>query len=251
MLEGFCHPDSMFVTLTYSQEFYPGQLVKRDAQLFIKRVRKALYPRKIRYYLCGEYGKKKGRAHYHAILFGVYRHEEDLIKRCWKFGGVDCGDGCRLTYQYVAGYVTKKYIKKGDGLQKEFTLMSRNPGIGYPALKNVLSLLNNPHFVRMIQLEKDVPKGLHHGSKFMPFGRYLTEKLRAMMDCGYTSDDFYNDIRQKYLSCFVNDKTFLEAYQDETRQQLLNLEAKERLWMKRSSYHGSQTALFYAKSLAL
>lgn len=239
MLEGFCHPDSMFVTLTYAPEHYPGQLVKRDAQLFIKRLRKALEPRKIRYYLAGEYGEKKSRAHYHAILFGVYRHEKKVIERCWPFGLVDCGDGNRLTFQYVAGYVTKKYIKKEDGLQKEFTLMSRKPGIGYPALSNVLRLMDNPHFVRMLHLQGDVPHGLHHGSKFMPFGRYLTDKLRDMMDVGYTSDSFYADIRSKYLECFVNDKTFLERYQDETRQQLLNLEAKERLWQKRRYYHGA------------
>ena len=167
----------------------------------------------------------------------MYRHEAEIIRRCWPFGLVDCGDGNRLTFQYVAGYVTKKYIKKGDGIQKEFTLMSRRPGIGYPALSNILRLMDNPHFVRMLQLEKDVPHGLHHGSKFMPFGRYLTEKLRSMIDCGYTDDAFYKDIRQKYIECFTSDQTFLERYQSETSQQLLNLEAKERLWSQKRSYH--------------
>lgn len=238
MLEGFCHSDSMFATLTYAPDFYPGQLVKRHAQLFLKRLRKRLEPRRIRYYLCGEYGEKKGRAHYHVILFGVYRHEVDIVRSAWPFGFVDVGDGNRLTYQYVAGYVTKKYIKKSDGIQPEFTLMSRRPGIGYPALSNILKLMDNPQFVRLIHLQKDVPHGLKHGEKYWPFGQYLTQKLRDMIDSGYMPDRFYDDIRLKYLDCVANGQKFYERMEDENRQKLRNIYTRERFFAQRRQYHG-------------
>ena len=48
-------------------------LVKRDVQLFIKRLRKHFKDIKIRYYLAGEYGdvKYSQRPHYHAIIYGL------------------------------------------------------------------------------------------------------------------------------------------------------------------------------------
>ncbi len=48
MLELFCHDLSCFVTLTYDDEHISENhsLVKRDVQLFMKRLRKAFEPRK-------------------------------------------------------------------------------------------------------------------------------------------------------------------------------------------------------------
>lgn len=103
-----------FVTLTYDDGHLPkgGTLVKRDPQLFIKRIRKNLPDRKIKYFLSGEYGDKNGRPHYHAIMFNVAKDDEDIIKKCWKAGIVDVGyvtyDSCR----YTADYVLKKYNGK-------------------------------------------------------------------------------------------------------------------------------------------
>lgn len=61
------------VTLTYNDEHLPENswLCRRDVQLFAKRLRKSLgddHP--IRIYGCGEYGSKKGRPHYHLIIYG-------------------------------------------------------------------------------------------------------------------------------------------------------------------------------------
>lgn len=240
MLEGFCHEDSVFLTLTYAPEHLPegGQLCKRHVQLWLKRVRRALEPRRIRYYLAGEYGEKYGRPHYHAILFGVRQSEAQLCASLWPYGLVDKGDGNRLTYQYVAGYVTKKYVKKSDGIQREFALMSRKPGIGYPALEKVMQLMDNPQFVKLIHLQKDVPHGLRHGEKFWPFGQYLTNKLREMMDSGYTPDTFYSDLRQKYIECAASGQQFFERMQDENRQRLRDLYTRERLFGQRRKYHG-------------
>lgn len=70
--EAKLHDRSCFVTLTYAPEFLPpgSTLVKRHVQLFIKRLRRSLKVRKIRYFACGEYGTHGDRPHYHLIIFG-------------------------------------------------------------------------------------------------------------------------------------------------------------------------------------
>lgn len=250
MLEGFCHPSSLFVTLTYSPEFLPegGTLVKRHLQLFFKRLRKSLSPLLFRYYAVGEYGERYSRPHYHLILFGLSQSHVAAVRRAWidpetgsPIGLVHVGSGQRLSYQYVAGYVTKKYVKKSDNFVPEFATMSRRPGIGYPALEKVQLLMNNPVFQKMVHIDQDVPKGLMHGQKWWPFGRYLVEKLRQMIESGWTDEKWYAEIRQKYVEHLAScdERVFFERMQDETKQQIINLEAKERLFAQKRRFHAS------------
>lgn len=65
------HDRSCFLTLTYNDENLPrfGQLVKRDLQLFFKRLRKVAGP--FRYVACGEYGELRRRPHFHVAIFGI------------------------------------------------------------------------------------------------------------------------------------------------------------------------------------
>lgn len=60
-----------FVTLTYDDYHVPpnGSLVKRDYQLFLKKLRHRFPDTEIRYLLSGEYGSQSLRPHYHLILF--------------------------------------------------------------------------------------------------------------------------------------------------------------------------------------
>lgn len=66
------HRMNCFLTLTYNDENLPpyGSLDKTHFQKFMMRLRSRIYPVKVRYYMCGEYGEGTGRPHYHAILFG-------------------------------------------------------------------------------------------------------------------------------------------------------------------------------------
>ena len=56
------------VTLTYKGDV-PGSvtLLTADVQKFVRSLRKAGH--KVRYMIAGEYGERKGRAHWHAVLF--------------------------------------------------------------------------------------------------------------------------------------------------------------------------------------
>lgn len=198
MLESLCHTSSAFVTLTYNNEHCTGQLEKRDCQLFLKRLRfhvsKFFPDARIRFYLCGEYGPKTYRPHYHAILFGLPESLATLhfIEKCWsdhdgkKIGNVYLGYDCSMhAMRYVAGYCTKKYLKKdslifGPTKEPEFSLMSRMPGIGVPALQLIASELVSKNVTQhhIIQL----------GQRTFPLGRTLAKKLGRLI--GLTAFDF-------------------------------------------------------------
>ena len=154
------HRESCFVTLTYDNEHLPpgGTLVKRDLQLFMKRLRK-LKGAGIRFYACGEYGERNARPHYHALLFncgftdkkrfsengrGEVYYVSDQLHDVWPSGHNVIGDVTFDSAAYVARYVMKKItgakavehyaVVDGNGevfdRLPEFTVMSRRPGIG-------------------------------------------------------------------------------------------------------------------------
>ncbi len=163
------HEKSCFITLTYNDEHLPqgGTLVKRDWVLFMKRLRQAIAPTKIRFLQCAEYGEGNMRPHFHAIIFG-YDFEDKIfyktspksgsklyrsptLEKIWAdkegnpIGFCDIGDVTFDSAQYVAGYVTKKITgelahdhykytdpETGEITHRlpEFSLMSRQPGLG-------------------------------------------------------------------------------------------------------------------------
>lgn len=83
--EAQLHENNSFITLTYG----PGHLEAarslcyRDFQLFMKKLRRST-PEKIRFYMCGEYGEKNKRAHFHALLFGHDFNDKTEIKSAYQ-----------------------------------------------------------------------------------------------------------------------------------------------------------------------
>lgn len=152
MHEKQLHELSSFVTLTYDEDNLPegGSLVKRDVQLFMKRLRERLKVRGIRFYMCGEYGERTNRPHYHILFFNIdfldkkfYKtakrgerlYTSQLLRELWPFGNNVIGDVTLESCAYVARYIVDKMTgdKAADwymGRQPEFTNMSRRPGIG-------------------------------------------------------------------------------------------------------------------------
>lgn len=160
MHEAQSHADAAFLTLTYDPEHLPagGGLVKADFVKFMKRLRRTRPPRSVRYFHCGEYGSKKRRPHYHAIVFGVpfedrvffkeesgnklYRSPE--LERLWPFGASLIGAVTFESAAYVARYCVEKmhffgefvyeHIDPESGevlpIQPEYVTMSLKPAIG-------------------------------------------------------------------------------------------------------------------------
>lgn len=199
LLEASLQADNCFVTLTYSDEHLPegGTLVLSDMQKFIKRLRKAVEPKKFRMFYVGEYGDKTERPHYHMVLFGlpscqwgVSRYGKtrknccsicDLIRDTWGLGNIQVGTLNDHSAQYVAGYTVKKMTAKDDarlnGRFPEFARMSNRPGIGAFFMDEVASTL----MMLNVDDQPDVPDRLAHGTKQMPLGRYLRQQLRKKL----------------------------------------------------------------------
>lgn len=240
MLEHLCSPDALFLTLTYRDEDLPDDayLCKRDLQRFIKSIRNHFRgrKRKVRYYACGEYGERTHRPHYHAILFGVYECEAEPVSRLWPYGAVVCGSVTPESIQYVAGYVCKKITKKEDPkCRKEFSIMSLKPGIGYPALDKIHELMKIPAFMKMIRLQDDVPSVLLHGKRALPFGRYLKNKLRVLLDTGGDLDAFYKDVKDRYREALAMGQTLLEKQETDTGNRIFQVERRYKIFNKRNA----------------
>ncbi|MBA7542297.1 hypothetical protein ES705_34618 [subsurface metagenome] len=133
---------SIFITLTYDDEYLPKNksISKRTLVKFIKRLRKKVEPRKIKYYACGEYGEKEGRPHYHAIILNIGLNEQELIKEAWSIDGnplgfIKYGNVEYNSIRYVADYIHNtdavKNIKRFQWIregEKPFQIQSN--GIG-------------------------------------------------------------------------------------------------------------------------
>lgn len=161
MHEAQLHEANSFITLTYADENRPanGTLEVKDFQDFMKRLRKQVEPRKIRFFHCGEYGEQTQRPHYHACLFGLNFPDQKPWKKVnghqyytsqklgevWTAGNSIVGELTFESAAYVARYIMKKATgplsdfyytvedeKTGElvKLKPEYVTMSRRPGIG-------------------------------------------------------------------------------------------------------------------------
>lgn len=196
------HGDNAFVTLTYADTSVKfrsdgcATLDLSDCQKWLKRLRFALHPVKLRYFLVGEYGDQTFRPHYHAALFGVkpciYGYSGfaprspcncvscKLVRDTWGLGHTSVGTLEHDSAQYLSGYVVKKMTRSDDvrlqGRAPEFARMSLRPGIGAGAVHEVAKV----HLAYdVVGRQGDVSTGLRHGSRIMPLGRYLLGRLRC------------------------------------------------------------------------
>lgn len=170
--EAAMHEQNSFLTLTYNNENLPDDksVSKAELQKFIKRLRKKIEPKKIRYFGCGEYGDRLSRPHYHLCVFGHQFNDLEIrrkgnnrlfknrikkgnindlfiskeLEKIWKKGFCTVGEVTFESAGYVARYVAKKIT--GDMAKKhygdksaEFALMSRRPGIGTSWIKQYMS----------------------------------------------------------------------------------------------------------------
>lgn len=250
-LESLCHDANCFITLTYDPEHLPrdGSLEPEVVRLFLMRLRKQIYPVRVRYFLVGEYGEQSYRPHYHLSLFGLCGHSvvggesfESVVRRCWGFGFTCVAEFNELTAQYVAGYVVKKLRDRRDvrlaDKVPEFARMSRRPGLGAGAMELIASRLNETAFDWG---SGDVPRELRVGKRRIPLGRYLLARLRE--EVGFSAE-YSKEVRDRtsmersvdMLALYARHEgasSFKKAYLEEIGQRLLQVESRSLLFKKR------------------
>lgn len=233
-------------------------LIKSDLQKFIKALRNYGF-KDVRYFACGEYGDNTHRPHYHVILYNVnlpdltnfipyfddygIKHYttkvdengdslfySDIIFNAWhRKGNIIIG---RVTYKscaYVARYVVKKskgvtkdvYTKLG--IESEFVLMSRRPGIGCQyILDHYESLKDNPSIY--IPGQKPFLSG---------FGKYFTKIQKSIDYDKYLERKAYS-IRNSIDNLELRSKISSRSINSQNKDELLQLEEKTKI-LKRSN----------------
>lgn len=188
MLESKYYKDNCFLTLTYADN--PVSLNKRDYQLFLKRLRKKIGS--FRYFLCGEYGSKGKRPHYHLIIFGWFPEDAEpvyskkgkktpyfsskMLEEVWDLGFVSVGELTQYDAKYCAKYMQKLQDVKKE-LVQPFVSMSTHPGLGYQYfLDNKENLLKSD-------------KIYFHGD-YIKLPRYFLQKTEKDLPEGF--DDYIN-----------------------------------------------------------
>lgn len=158
------HNDAWFITLTYDDlhipcfssdtreivkgivnvfesetKFDSNILLKKDLQDFMKRLRKLVPKRQLKYYAVGEYGDKFKRPHYHIIMFNLADSSEEahlLIQQAWtlekkSIGRIDVAHCSPQAINYVTKYVQKNLTNKKAYLFPPFSIMSKGLGKAY------------------------------------------------------------------------------------------------------------------------
>lgn len=176
------HQSNCFLTLTIADKSMPaaapdGSLSLRTHQTFVKRLRHTIGSR-ISFYMCGEYGDKLLRPHYHYLIFGydfsdkVFHktslsgeklYESPTLNSLWPHGKAWIGQVTYESCAYVASYVMKKlngnlalehYRRQDEAgndywLEPEFNEMSRRPAIAQKWWEDFhQDIINDDHVVK-------------------------------------------------------------------------------------------------------
>lgn len=189
LLEARGHVDSSFVTATYADAYLPLDsedepvLSKDDVQKFLKRLRKAIEPRKVRYFVAGEYGTQGGRPHYHFLLFGLGPADYRTIAKAWGMGHVHMGHVTASSARYCAAYTTKKSIgsPRVNPNEPEFALMSRKPALGVYEIPKLAEVYRTDAG-SIILTQGDIELKIRIDGLVLPLDRHLSQLLRDELD---------------------------------------------------------------------
>lgn len=278
VLESKKHEHCLFITLTYSNPWLPtlitdksgdilwknpgGVLVKSDIQNFMKRVRRVLPPRSIRFWCVGEYGDKNWRPHFHLIIWGLPYDKRHIIYDAWSdpiTGHAYC-DPNRLDVQvprdnwdigsYCSSYVMKKMTNPKDtrlnGRSPEFFTSSK--GIGLSFVQDYVVAMLNGSAQAYIEMHGDIPRTILIDGKKMPLDRYMRGKIIDALQIkdiatNTAQANFAQEMRDMLTAAKADPsipKTWfldvrkipwaLEKFAENSREQsLLNLERKQNL----------------------
>lgn len=176
-LEMSLHESSMFITLTYRPEDYHLKTCRRDLDNYIQRLRNN-FPGLIRYTCCGEFGERRGRFHWHLMVYGLGTGQHRSITENWSLGFSSASQASSLkSCLYVAKYMTKTSPSK--------TTSSRSLGI--TRLKEIAQ-----HHASIQDWMPGQTYGMKFGKWFYPFDRYARE--------------VYNEEYERYGGSIISDQ---------------------------------------------
>jgi len=187
-LESLSHDKKCFLTLTYRDNEKGKNLNKKDLQDFIKKLRKNEKLKSLKYFAAGEYGEKKGRAHYHLILLGYLPNDLRKDRRYKSKKGHDIYISNKLNNLWGHGILTVQLFGKDE--------------IGYLTLYlDNNSVINNK--VNFIQLKKRKEAlnelQVKHGIKVKHYYKSVGTKYENIRYLKDLSKEELKAYKQEYL----------------------------------------------------
>lgn len=191
------------ITLTYGRDEEGNEdhlrarlLTPSDPQGYFKRLRANGYP--CRYFLVGEYGSQRGRAHWHIIVYWLDRvppHTLDkrFHEKHWPHGLSHWEKPSFHAIRYVCKYIQKGRKRHGS---EGYLSMSRFPPLGDAYFKRLAENYVNNRFAPQDLFYTF--EGVTRSNK-----RKNSEKIRFMMR-GKTADNFLAHYVQKWREKWPN-----------------------------------------------
>ncbi len=266
------HSKALYITLTYrdyndGETILPpvaemvteeGEILRhhtlryRDFQLFMKRLRKKFPERKIRFMVCGEYGSRTYRPHYHAIIYGIdvvdfsdmlphnrNKHGDILfssveLDNIWQLGYTLTGSADNGTIAYVAGYVAKKFtaVRTKDwydytNIVPPFIHSSNRPGLGSEYIQTKFDRFNNEYDYMMLPALND---------RSTPTKIKLWTSAKNKYKNSVYNDIGFDNFNNRYYSMIRRREKLID-----TRFKLLHTD------MSKCDYSNSQKVIFKSK----
>lgn len=216
--------NAYFVTLTYSDDNLRYQsvdnylipvLVKKDCQLFFKRLRKALFGNKkgdLKYFLSGEYGEKSLRPHYHAIIYNLplddlrlYKvkgktvyYTSDFLSKVWGLGYVVVGLVNDKSVSYTCSYTLKKvgFLSSVETALVEVERL-RGFGLSYRLLKAYIGGGVIPRPFALMSRRKAIGREYYENNR--------EEVLNGLPSFNLSKIGYYDNLLKKDDECLFDD----------------------------------------------
>jgi len=202
--EAQMHEQNSFITLTYNEEnLKSDKLIYEDFQKFMKRLRFAYPNQEIGVFVTGEYGEKRKRPHWHALLFnwrpkdlkpkytterGDQVYDSESLGRLWGLGISECGSVTFESAGYCARYASKKLVHGNDG-NHDFDPISRKSSKHAIGKKWIEKYWNtdcfNQGFILVNGSKCSIPRYYEKWlKKHQPdaWSRYVTETKQKIID---------------------------------------------------------------------
>jgi hypothetical protein len=224
---------ALFVTYTYNELNVPvahyrtknstsiirETLQYEDMTKYWKRLRKKLEKteKNIKYLYVGEYGEQTNRPHYHAIILGLTKkQDEENIINCWGLGNVNIGSATNASIRYTCSYIIEKKDPK-EYLPAEPPKMHCSKNLGKKIILQDLERIIENGYIRAYNGKRiSIPKFIKDMYKD-EFERIANEK----------EIEYYkkNNIDHKYNKKHIEIIHYVEK---ENIQRNLNLEAQDK-----------------------
>lgn len=242
------HKENCFVTLTYDNNNLPdiqNFSQKTLFKLFIKRLRKSLGDKKIKYIASHEYGGSTFRPHHHLIIFGWSPAKQIYLKNTpagypifrsthleknWEHGYSSVAEANSQTAYYVASYALKgkkhTYTQTDGEIITVKDSMTCSQGIGLTYA--------NTNFQQLIDSKEHLPR--YYKKKLLEQNPSLHEQYderESFRNTRTTSD------HEKYAKFIINERKKTnsnETYREDTTDKKTLNHLKAHLKINRGNY---------------